>query len=49
MTHVVGSELRRVKLPMDRTADLGFGCPPVTVVVRAVQLARGPSVAQGEE
>jgi hypothetical protein len=46
---VVVSELRRVELPAGSTADLGFGCPPVTVVVRAVQLVRGPSAAQGEE
>ena len=47
--HVVVSELRRVELPAGSTADLGFGCPPVTVVVRAVQLVRGPRAAQGEE
>jgi hypothetical protein len=46
---VVVSELRRVELPAGSTADLGFGCPPVTVVVRAVQLVRGPSAAQAEE
>jgi len=47
--HVVVSELRQVELPAGSTADLEFGCPPVTVVVRAVQLVRGPSAAQGEE
>ena len=47
--HVVVSELRRVELPAGGTADLGFGWPPKTVVVHAVQLVRGPSAAQGEE
>jgi hypothetical protein len=47
--HVVVSELRRVELPAGSTADLGFGCPPVTVVVHAVRIVRGPSAAQGEE
>jgi hypothetical protein len=28
-------------------ADLSFRCPPVTVVVRVVQLVCGPSAAQG--
>src|SRR4029453_13697086 len=45
---VVVSELRRVELAWGSTADLGFGCPPVTVGVRAVQLVRGPSAAQME-
>ena len=47
--HVVVSELRRVELPVGSTADLGTGCPPMTVVVHAVRLVRGPSAAQGEE
>jgi hypothetical protein len=41
--HVVVSELRRVELPAGSTANLGFGCPPVTMVVRAVRLVRGPA------
>jgi hypothetical protein len=45
---VVVSELRRVELPAGSTADIGFGCPPKTVVVRAVQLVRSPSAAQME-
>jgi hypothetical protein len=40
--HVVVSELRRVELPAGSTADLGFGCPPMTVVVHAARLVPGP-------
>jgi hypothetical protein len=47
--HVVVSELRRVERPAASTADLGVGCPPMTVVVHAVRLVRGPSAAQAEE
>jgi hypothetical protein len=31
---IVVGELRGVELPAGSLADLGFSCPPVTVVVR---------------
>jgi hypothetical protein len=43
---VVVSELQRVELPAGSKADLTFHCPPMTVVVRVVQLVCGPSTAQ---
>jgi hypothetical protein len=42
---VVVSELRGVELPAGSLADLTFRCPPVTVVVRVVQVVCGPSAA----
>ncbi len=44
---VVVSELQRVELAAGSMADLSFHCPPMTVVVRLVQLVCGPSAAQG--
>jgi hypothetical protein len=44
---VVVSELPRVELPAGGRADLSFQCPPMTVVVRVVQLVCGPSAAHG--
>src|SRR5215218_4182924 len=43
---VVVSELRAVKLPAGSLTDLGFRCPPVTVVVRPAQVACGPSAVR---
>jgi hypothetical protein len=43
---IVVSELRLVELPAGSMADLGFRCPPVTVVVRVARLACGPRAAR---
>jgi hypothetical protein len=45
---VVVSELRPAELPACSADSLGFRCPLVTVIVRAVQVACGPGAAQGK-
>jgi hypothetical protein len=43
---VVVSELQPVELPAGSMVDLGFRCPPVTVVVRVARLTCGPTRPQ---